>query len=102
MEQEVKHLDYTLEKYDEVIEDSKLKLSNLREIYKHDYDAMLEEKFKLENEIQVKDKDENVKEIDKNGVVPIVNNLKIKFSDECVAEIKINNWGGYKYDDRNH
>jgi hypothetical protein len=28
--------------------------------------------------------------------------LKIKFSDECVAEIKINNWGGYKYDDRNH
>jgi hypothetical protein len=48
-------------------------------------------KFKLENEIQVKDKDENVKEIDKNGVVPIVNNLKIKFSDECVAEIKINN-----------
>ena len=48
-------------------------------------------KFKLENDIQVKDKDENVKEIDKNGVVPIVNNLKIKFSDECVAEIKINN-----------
>ena len=48
-------------------------------------------KFKLENNIQIKDKDENVKEIDKNGVVPIVNNLKIKFSDECVAEIKINN-----------
>ena len=41
--------------------------------------------------IQIKDKEENVKVILGNGVVPIVNNLKIKFSDECVAEIKINN-----------
>ena len=48
-------------------------------------------KFNLENDIQIKDKEGNVKDILGNGVVPIVNNLKIKFSDECVAEIKINN-----------
>lgn len=47
-------------------------------------------KFNLDNDIQIKDKEDNVKEISKNGVVPIINNLKIKFSDECIAEIKIN------------
>lgn len=52
MEQEIKHLDYTLEKYKEVIEDSKLKLNNLKELYKNNYEAMLEEKFRLEAEIK--------------------------------------------------
>lgn len=51
MEEELNNLKYTINKYDEVIEDSNLKLKNLRELYKYDYDAMLEEKFKLENEI---------------------------------------------------
>lgn len=52
MEQEIKHLDYTLEKYKEVVEDSKLKLNNLKELYKNNYEAMLEEKFRLEAEIK--------------------------------------------------
>lgn len=51
MEEEIKHLDYTIDKYDEVICDSKLKLKNLKELYKNNYDTMLEEKFKLEAQI---------------------------------------------------
>ena len=51
MEEELKYLNYTIDKYNEVIDDSRLKLSNLKNLYKNDYDGMLEEKFKLENEI---------------------------------------------------
>ena len=51
MQTELDHLSFTLNKYDEVIDDTNLKLTNLKKIYKYDYDAMLEEKFKLENEI---------------------------------------------------
>lgn len=51
MKEELNNLAYTIEKYNEVIEDSNLKLNNLKELYKHNYDAMLEEKFRLENEI---------------------------------------------------
>ena len=51
MNEEIEHLNDTLEKYDEVIEDSNLKLKNLKNIYKHDYDALLEEKNKLERRI---------------------------------------------------
>ena len=47
-------------------------------------------KFKLANDIEIKDKDGVLKNINGNGVVPIVNNLKIKFSDTCIAEIKVN------------
>lgn len=60
MQEELYHLNYTLDKYNEVIDDSKLKLSNLKKLYKHDYDAMLEEKFKLENEIKSIDKAKSV------------------------------------------
>lgn len=56
MEEELEHLKYTISKYNEVIDDSKFKLSRLRELYKHDYDAMLDEKFKLENDIKSIDK----------------------------------------------
>lgn len=56
MQEELNNLSYTLDKFDEVIEDSKLKLSNLRKLYPNDYDAMLEEKFKLENDIKVIEK----------------------------------------------
>ena len=52
MNEELKQLDIIIDKYDEVIEDSELKLSNLKELYKFDYEAMLDEKFRLENEIQ--------------------------------------------------
>lgn len=51
MEDELKYLSYTLEKYDEVISDSKLKLGNLRKLYPNNYEAMLEEKFRLESQI---------------------------------------------------
>ena len=51
MNEELTYLKYTIDKYNEVIDDSNLKLNNLRELYKYDYDAMLEEKFRLENEI---------------------------------------------------
>lgn len=52
MQEELNYLNYTISKYNEVIDDSTLKLSHLKELYKFDYDAMLDEKFKLENEIK--------------------------------------------------
>ena len=52
MEEEKKYLECTLAKFEEVIEDSKLKLSNLKNLYKNNYEGMLEEKFKLEGEIR--------------------------------------------------
>ena len=51
MEEEINKLSDTLEKFDEVIEDSKLKLKNLRKLYSNDYDAMMDEKERLEREI---------------------------------------------------
>ena len=42
----------------------------------------------LENDIEVKDAVGNVKVISKNGVIPIVQNLKIKFNDNMIGEIK--------------
>lgn len=51
MKEELKYLSYTLEKFDEVISDSKLKLNNLRNLYPNNYDAMIEEKFRLESQI---------------------------------------------------
>lgn len=51
MIEEIEHLNEILEKYDEVIEDSNLKLKNLKNIYKYDYDSLLEEKSKLERRI---------------------------------------------------
>ncbi len=56
MEEEIKNLEYTLEKYNEVIGDSNLKLNHLKELFKFDYDAYLEEKFKLEAEIKALEK----------------------------------------------
>lgn len=52
MTEEIIHLNDTITTYNEVIEDSILKLSNIKEIYKHDYDKMLDEKFKLEHNIE--------------------------------------------------
>lgn len=52
MNEEIKYLDFTIDKYNEVIDDSNLKLRNLKDLYKNNYDAMLEEKFKLEAQIR--------------------------------------------------
>lgn len=52
MTEEIIHLNDIITTYNEVIEDSILKLSNIKEIYKHDYDKMLDEKFKLEHNIE--------------------------------------------------
>lgn len=51
MEEELNYLSYTLDKFNEVVSDSKLKLGNLRKLYPNNYDAMLEEKFRLESQI---------------------------------------------------
>ena len=59
MIEELNHLEYTLEKYDEIIEDSKLKQSNLRNLYKNDFDAMMEEKYRLEDFIKSIEKAKN-------------------------------------------
>lgn len=56
MEEEINNLNYTIDKYNEVIEDSNLKLQHLKELFKFDYDAYLEEKFKLEGEIKALEK----------------------------------------------
>ena len=52
MREEMEHLSYTLSKYDEVIEDSDFKLSNLKKLYPHNHEEMLEEKYRLESEIR--------------------------------------------------
>ena len=41
MEEELSNLKYTLDKFDEVIEDSNLKLDNLPSLYPKDYDSMM-------------------------------------------------------------
>ena len=51
MKEELKYLDYTITKYKEVIDDSKLKLSNLKKFYKN-YEDLLEEKYRLLGEIK--------------------------------------------------
>ncbi len=47
-------------------------------------------KFNLDHDIEIKDMNDTVKIIKGDGVIPIVKNLKIKFSYEVNAEIKIN------------
>lgn len=56
MNDELKHLEFTIKKMDEIINDSKLKLSRLKELYKTNYEAMLLEKTNLEHEIQMIEK----------------------------------------------
>ena len=53
MEEEKKHLCYTLEEYDEVIEDTNLKIKNLKKLFSSDYDAMMDEKDRLESKIKM-------------------------------------------------
>ena len=47
LELEKKHLDWTLGEYDEIISDTDLKIQNLPNFYKNDYDKMMEEKARL-------------------------------------------------------
>lgn len=53
MNLEEKHLSEVQNLYDEIIEDCNLKHKNLKELYKGDYDAMMDEKEKLEHKIQI-------------------------------------------------
>lgn len=56
MEKEEEYLKYTLDKCDEIIEDAELKLKNLPELYKYNYEAMIDERFILEHEISTLEK----------------------------------------------
>lgn len=47
-------------------------------------------KIRLPNDVLIKDKNCNEKTIDKDGVIPILNGLKIKFSDGVIGEILTN------------
>jgi len=51
MQEEINNLSYTIDKFEEVIDDSKLKISNLKNLYPNNYDAMMEEKYRLEGQI---------------------------------------------------
>lgn len=51
MQEEINNLSYTISKFEEVIDDSKLKISNLKRLYPNNYDAMMEEKYRLEGQI---------------------------------------------------
>lgn len=52
MELEELHLKETLNKYDEVIEDSYVKIDHLKDLFRHDLDSLLEEKLKIEADIR--------------------------------------------------
>ena len=45
-------------------------------------------KFELSGDLEIKDAGGNVKTIAGNGVVPIIRNLKIKFNENIMGEIK--------------
>jgi hypothetical protein len=45
-------------------------------------------KLALTSPVQIKDVDGNVKEIQGNGVIPIVKNLKINFNENTIGDIK--------------
>lgn len=47
LELEKKHLAWTLDEYEEIISDTDLKIRNLPNFYKNDYDKMMEEKARL-------------------------------------------------------
>ena len=53
MNEELKQLNVIIDKYNEVIEDSELKLSNLKELYKFDYDARRSSSILIDGEILV-------------------------------------------------
>ena len=45
-------------------------------------------KLALNNSVEIKDAEGNVKVVEPNGVIPIVRNLKIKFNENTIGEIK--------------
>ena len=59
MIEEQKYLSYTIDMFNEIIDDSNFKLGNLKNLYKHDYDAMLEEKDKLLKKVNSIEKAKN-------------------------------------------
>lgn len=45
-------------------------------------------KLALDHNVEIKDSEGNVKTVDANGVIPIVKNLKIKFNENTLGEIR--------------
>ena len=45
-------------------------------------------KLSLLNDVEIKDSEGNVKTISGTGVIPIVKNLKIKFNENTIGEIR--------------
>ena len=46
-------------------------------------------KLNLDEEIEIKDNSNNVKTINKDGIIPLVQDLKIKFNEKMIGEIKL-------------
>lgn len=59
MNEELNYLLYTINKFEEVIDDSKLKLKNIKQLYGYNYEIMLREKLNLENKIQTMERLKN-------------------------------------------
>ena len=76
------HLDKYSSNYNEVIGEVIVNKNN---------PALWGIRFNLTTDIKVKDAGGAIKTIQGNGVVPILNNLAVKFSDDCIAQIKTNN-----------
>ena len=47
-------------------------------------------KLNIDHDVLIKDKNGNEKQVSKDGVIPIVNNLKIKFDDSLIGQIVSN------------
>ena len=46
-------------------------------------------RLNISHTIEIKDASGNIKEIPDTGVIPIINNLEIKFDDNLIGKIKI-------------
>ena len=46
-------------------------------------------RLSLDTDVLVKDTSNNEKTIDKNGVIPIINGLKVKFNDDAIGQINV-------------
>jgi hypothetical protein len=45
-------------------------------------------KLALDSDVEIKDASGKVKTVEANGVIPIIRNLKIKFNDNTIGEIR--------------
>ena len=47
-------------------------------------------RLNLGDKVEIKDVNGNVRIVEGNGVIPLINNLKIKFADNVIGEIRTN------------